>query len=227
MSWFAVDDRFHNHRKVLRLRRKPEYPTALALWTLAGSWCTAQEQERFTGVVPLDVLDTFGLPDWFAATEALIEVELWERSDDDHVRFHDWDDWNGIGGKEYRSKEQARLRQQAHRKRKCDAGQHDRHCPAETCSKRNGGSRDAKQTQRTDVRMEAGNAGSRDPGSGRDGPGSGGDGTGAVTGADSQDDPRFWKTSEEMSIHEPDHCQTCEEPTTDHLPGCPVSGAAL
>lgn len=157
MSWFAVDDKFHNHRKVLRLRRSKHYSTALALWTLAGSWCTAQEQERFTGQVPLDVLATFGLPDWFEATEALVNVTLWERPDDEHIDFHDWDEWNGIGGKEYRSKEQTRLRQQAHRKKKCDSGKHDRHCPSETCPKK--------------ADKEAGNGGSRDPGSGRVGTG--------------------------------------------------------
>lgn len=157
MSWFAVDDKFHSHRKVLRLRREPEYPTAVALWTLAGSWCTSQEQERFTGVLPLDALATFGLPDWYSAAEKLVSVGLWEHVDDEHIRFHDWDDWNGIGGKEYRSKEQARLRQQAHRKRKCDDGQHDRHCPNDTCPKK--------------LAQTASNGGSRDPGPGRAGSG--------------------------------------------------------
>jgi hypothetical protein len=37
MSWFAVDDRFWSHRKVMSMRRSPHYADAIALWTLAGS----------------------------------------------------------------------------------------------------------------------------------------------------------------------------------------------
>lgn len=136
MSWHATDDKFPGHRKTLRLRRSPYYPHAIALWTLAGAWCCGQKQETFTGEVPFDVLATFGVPDWFEAAKALIEVGLWERADDDTARFHDWNDWNGIGGKEYRSKEQTRLRTAAYRQRRCEAGDHDRHCPSDSCPKK-------------------------------------------------------------------------------------------
>lgn len=165
MSWGAVDDRFHGHRKVLRLRRGEHYAAAVAIWTLALSWCCAQEQERFTGKIPYDVLAGFGIPDWEKAAAALIDVGLWDAVDIDTARFHDWGDWNGIGGKEYRAKENARLRQQAHRKARCEAGQHDRHCPSDTCPRK--------------LARAAGNGGSRDPGSGRDGSGRVGTGKGS------------------------------------------------
>jgi hypothetical protein len=157
MSWGAVDDGFHSHRKVLRLRRSQHYAQAVALWTLSLSWCCDQEQERFTGTIPCDVLNTFGIPDWFDAAELLSHVGLWEPLGDDAYQFHDWGDWNGIDGKEFRSKEQARLRQQAYRKRKCEGGTHTKDCPPETCPKK--------------VAKDRGDGASRDAGSGRDGSG--------------------------------------------------------
>ena len=128
MSWFAVDDRFPQHRKVLALRRSEHYAPAVALWTLAGAWACGQDVERFTGRVAIDVLASLGVADWQAALDALVIVGLW-LSDGESVTFHDWDTWNGIAGREYRGKEQSRLRQHAARLRACEAGNHDRHCP--------------------------------------------------------------------------------------------------
>lgn len=163
MSWFAVDDRFHNHQKVLRLRRKgsQQYAQAVALWVLAGSWACSQDQERWTGQVPLDVLETLGVPRAREVAKLLIDVGLWEPVPGERpgVVFHNWAEWNGIDGKEYRSKEQARLRQQAYRLRRCQAGEHTKDCPPETCPK--------KQAKRPR------NAALRDAGSGRDGSGGG------------------------------------------------------
>ena len=168
----AVDDRFPTHRKVLRLRRTGSFDAAVALWLLAGTWACGDPKAVWTGTVPIDVLTTLGVTDWQAAVDALVAVDLWT-SDGENIRFHDWDDWNGIGGKEYRAKENARQRQISRRIRQCKAGTHDRHCPTVdgdgnpwTCPKR--AEREAKKAAR-----EAGNSGSRDPGTGRDGTGTG------------------------------------------------------
>lgn len=139
------------------MRRSPTYSDALALWLLAGSWCCAQDVERFSGKVPLDVLASFGVPGWRDGLDLLVEVGLWEVAVDECAAFHDWDMWNGIDGKEWRSKEQARLRKQAQRIRDCESGKHSKDCPPETCPKKL-----ARRLRHT---------ASRDTGSGRDGTG--------------------------------------------------------
>lgn len=130
MSWFAVDDRFHSHRKVLRLRsaHSVHYATGLALWTLAGTWACGQDVERFTGRVPVDVLSSFGVPDWRGALDALVLVGLWT-CDGEVVAFHDWDAWNGTGSFEHRSRHATAMRTRATRIRKCESGQHSKDCP--------------------------------------------------------------------------------------------------
>jgi hypothetical protein len=158
MSWFAVDDRFWSHRKVMSMRRSPHYADAVALWTLAGSWCCAQDAERDNGRVPIDVLPALGVTAWRDGLDLLVESGLWEIPDGDAATFHDWNVWNGQDAKQNRSRELARLRKQTERQRKCEAGRHDRHCPSETCPKK--------------AARRAGHTGSRDPGSGRDGTGS-------------------------------------------------------
>lgn len=119
MSWFAVDDRFWSHRKVMRLRRSEHYADAIALWALAGSWCTGDETSKHTGHVPLDVLAGLGVRDWEFAVQALVGVRLWEETDDPEVvAFHDWDFWNGPNAKTKRleaRREADRVRQQRRR----------------------------------------------------------------------------------------------------------------
>lgn len=123
MPYFAVDDRFHTHRKVMKLRRSESYCQAIALWTMAGSWCCAQERERDTGVIPIDVLASFGIPSWQQAMDALVLAGLWELCDDcgdDAVQFHDWDHWNVPGAAERRleeSRSKTRDRVRRHRER--------------------------------------------------------------------------------------------------------------
>lgn len=171
MSWGAVDQRLHSHRKILRLRcRKKCYGQAVGLWTLAMSWCCDQEREQWTGEVGFDVLDALGIPDWLDAMEALVDVGLWERVDDETIRFHDWAHWNGVGGREYRSKEAARVRQAERRRGQCEQGSHDRHCPSETCPEK---ARQAAAKAAREAKKEAservGHSGSRDPGPVRSG----------------------------------------------------------
>lgn len=131
MGWRATDDRWPHHRKRLLLMRSEHHDTAVALWDLAGAWCAGQKVEMFTGFVPEHVPWSFGLRgDVAAAAGALVSVGLWEWSDDPTGwTFHDWDDWNGVAGREWRSKEQTRLRTKATRIRACERGEHSKDCP--------------------------------------------------------------------------------------------------
>jgi hypothetical protein len=165
VSWLAVDDRFHAHRKRLALLDSPHHDSALALWLLALSWCGSQDGERMTGRVPAGFVRTCGVADPSAAAAALVDAGLWVPSPDGGSwTFHGWDDWNGVAGKEYRSKEQARRRQVTRRQRQCSAGNHSKDCPTIdaagnpwTCPRR--------------VARDARNGASRDTGTGRAGTG--------------------------------------------------------
>lgn len=84
MVWVKLDDKFHGHRKTLALFDGPCPGDAIALWTLANSWCGDQ---LTNGQVPLAFVRRSGL-DKHAADE-LVRVELWHRTEDGYV-FHDW-----------------------------------------------------------------------------------------------------------------------------------------
>lgn len=110
MTWFRVDDSFWTHPKVLSIPRK-DRPTAVGLWTLAGSY---SGQHLTDGLVGLNMIDEFGVPKRFALQ--LVEVRLWHAPGVDcpacekcekcqqagialHAgyRFHDWHQWNPAG----------------------------------------------------------------------------------------------------------------------------------
>lgn len=84
MTWFRVDDKFHGHRKVLHLFDGPCPADAIALWTLAGSWCGDHLTD---GAVPTSFVARSGL-DKRAAAE-LVRVGLWERQEEGY-HFKDW-----------------------------------------------------------------------------------------------------------------------------------------
>jgi hypothetical protein len=119
VSWFAVDDRFHHHRKVALLRRSEHCGTAIALWTLAGSWAAGDDTARLTGTVPLYVIEEWRLSAMDEALSLLVDVALWS-CDGESVTFHDWSMWNGPGAKSQRYEARLaadRVRQERARKR--------------------------------------------------------------------------------------------------------------
>ena len=82
MSWFKVDDKLHDHRKVRTAGK-----SAMGVWVLAGSWCMANETDGF---VPESVLARWGTRR-DAAT--LVSVGFWDLSEKDGEagwQFHDW-----------------------------------------------------------------------------------------------------------------------------------------
>lgn len=125
MSSFVADSRFWTHRKTLRLRRSPYYAQAVAVWALAGSWCSGDEESKRTGVVPLDAIAGFMVPDWELAVKALVEVGLFDEADDETAVFHDWDFWSGPDARAKRlekRQEADRVRQQMRRSQGMAAG---------------------------------------------------------------------------------------------------------
>ncbi len=119
MSWFATDDRFWSHRKVIRLRRSDYYAQAVAVWCLAGSWCSGDDAAKHTGAIDFDVIAALGVRDWELGVKALIDVRLFEETaDPEVVAFHDWGYWNGPGAKTKRLEQRLeadRVRQQKRR----------------------------------------------------------------------------------------------------------------
>lgn len=82
MTWFKVDDGFWGHPKVQDLSGE-----AIALWTMAGSWCCRYLTD---GVMPLDIAKKLGRKP--SAVRELLDAKLWI-SDQKTIRFHDWNDY--------------------------------------------------------------------------------------------------------------------------------------
>lgn len=87
MTWFRVDDDFHGHPKVLAVLER--HPTAVILWTIAGSWSASYLTEgRLTASYVRRLTASYGGDAGDA--EALVAVGLWEHDGPDGYRFHDW-----------------------------------------------------------------------------------------------------------------------------------------
>lgn len=87
MTWFKVDDKLHDHRKLRRLARTEIGRAAVGVWTLAGSWCADNLTDGF---VPATVLDRWGTT---AHADQLVDAGLWlpeYRDGEDGWLFHDW-----------------------------------------------------------------------------------------------------------------------------------------
>lgn len=84
MTWFKVDDGFHDHQKVVRLQGMKGWQGALSLWTLAGSWASKHLTD---GVVPLAIVTRLGCTKKDA--QLLVACGLWEQLEDGY-KFHDW-----------------------------------------------------------------------------------------------------------------------------------------
>src|SRR3954470_24558997 len=88
MTWFKVDDGLYDHAKMLDLRSRSGWQSALALWTLAGAWSSKQLKD---GVVPKTLIAYVGCSG--SDADLLVDVGLWERTEDG-FQFHDWLDCN-------------------------------------------------------------------------------------------------------------------------------------
>lgn len=87
MTWFKVDDRFHDHRKVRQLGK--DRTNAVGLWVLAGTWAAANLTDGF---VPEDIACRFDPRGTYA--KRLVDVGLWEPAEQDGEPgyvFHEWE----------------------------------------------------------------------------------------------------------------------------------------
>ena len=173
MGWHATDDRFPFHSKRLALLQFAVHDSAMALWSLAGPWCSAQDANSLTGFVPAHMVAAFGTQNAQEAAQALVDVGLWEVTEGGY-RFHDWGHWNGPEARQNRSKEQTRKRTHATRLRKCEAGTHSKDCPTTdldgepwACPRRV--ARDAKTAPSTGVSARSATPGRAGTGRGREG----------------------------------------------------------
>lgn len=105
MTWFRVDDQFHDHPKVRKLRRAAAVcnalqdrgvtpdegrGVALGVWVACGSWAGCNLSDGF---VPAEVAERFDPSGIYV--ELLVEVGLWrpETLDGESgYRFHEWDE---------------------------------------------------------------------------------------------------------------------------------------
>jgi len=86
MVWFKVDDGFHDHPKLEALLEGKYAVEAIALWTLAGSWCGKHLTD---GEINLSKVARLGIARHEKAAAELIRVRLWEKTATG-FRFHNW-----------------------------------------------------------------------------------------------------------------------------------------
>lgn len=90
MPWFNVDDGFADHPKVVSLQSEDCWHSALALWTISGSWSAKHLTDGF---VPNAIVMRSGCSTRDA--ELLVKVGLWEAADGGY-RFHGWEERNPL-----------------------------------------------------------------------------------------------------------------------------------
>lgn len=106
MSWFKLDDGFHDHPKVVQLRLRRAAPHALMTWVLTASWAS---RHGSCGMVPDAQLKAMRLKDAWA--RELVACGLWDKTEGGY-RFHDWDDYSPESqGKSKNKERQARYRE--------------------------------------------------------------------------------------------------------------------
>jgi len=86
MVWFRVDDGFHDHPKVEALLTGKHASDAIALWTLAGSWCGKHLTD---GEISASKVARLGIRHHAKAAQELVRVRLWEETETG-FRFHQW-----------------------------------------------------------------------------------------------------------------------------------------
>ena len=102
MTWFRVDDGFSDHAKVHALQDSKHWKGAIALWTLAGSWCAKHEKD---GLVPAATVRRLGFV--AAEADALVTCGLWGKAEDGY-QFHQWQERNPLRAELDAKREQTR-----------------------------------------------------------------------------------------------------------------------
>lgn len=111
--WFKVDDKLPTSPKVMRIPRAFRL-SAVGLWTTAGAWSAAHEQD---GRVPAYMVDEW-CPDGTLAGH-LVTVGLWVETADGYA-FHDWGDYQPTRAENDTRREAERKRKEDWRRRKAE-----------------------------------------------------------------------------------------------------------
>lgn len=104
MTWFKVDDKFHDHRKVRRASLE-----AIGLWTLAGSWSSDNLTDGF---IPDQIVRRWSRK-WSKLASELITAELWIETEVDGEHgflFYNWHERNPLRARVEEEREAARKR---------------------------------------------------------------------------------------------------------------------
>lgn len=89
MAWVYLDADFPEHPKLGRTRA-PDNAGWLFVCVLA--WCRRHGTD---GLIPVgSIRGLTGLRNWKAVADDLVAVGLLESADDQHLRVHDWEEWN-------------------------------------------------------------------------------------------------------------------------------------
>jgi hypothetical protein len=89
VTWFKVDDKLHDHRKVRMLGTSTERLAALGLWTVCGSWAADHTTD---GYVPVTVARRDDPKGRYA--RRLVAVGMWSevvKDGEAGYQFHDWE----------------------------------------------------------------------------------------------------------------------------------------
>jgi hypothetical protein len=108
MSWFKVDDKLHDHRKVAIAGAD-----AMGLWVIAGSWCAGNPETD--GFISLRVVARFSRS-WRAKAVKLVEASLWEPSKfkgEDGYQFMHWAEYQFTAADKEKDRDGARERMRA------------------------------------------------------------------------------------------------------------------
>jgi hypothetical protein len=84
VTWFAVDDKFWSHPKTIGISL-----SAVGVWTLAGSWCSAHLTD---GYIPADALHMVCRRRTATQVQELVDRNLWTPLGDGW-QFVDWAQW--------------------------------------------------------------------------------------------------------------------------------------
>lgn len=111
MVWFKVDDKAHSNSKIRKVIA--EAPSALSLWTVAGSWSSDNLTDGFVPDHQLPWLMPVGGEEM---ARALVNARLWRRVRGGY-QFHEWEE-DGDGTK----RNPTRADVETERRKKAEAG---------------------------------------------------------------------------------------------------------
>ena len=105
MSWFKVDDKLHDHRKIAIAGAD-----AMGTWVLAGSWCS--DNPETDGFIPTRVLMRYTRA-YRSRAAKLVEATLWEVANfkgEQGFRFTNWAEYQFTAADKEKDRDSARER---------------------------------------------------------------------------------------------------------------------